>query len=56
MDDEAYLAEAFRLAARGHAGGGCPIGGVLVDNDSGDARQEREAKPAGDGRHGGFLH
>ena len=35
MDDEAYLAEAFRLAARGHAGGGCPIGGVLVDNDSG---------------------
>ncbi|HEY5324026.1 MAG TPA: nucleoside deaminase, partial [Caldimonas sp.] len=35
MDDEAYLAEAFRLAAQGHAAGGCPIGGVLVDNDSG---------------------
>ena len=35
MDDEAYLAEAFRLAAQGHAEGGCPIGGVLVDNDSG---------------------
>ena len=35
MDDESHLAEAFRLAAQGHAEGGCPIGGVLVDNDSG---------------------
>ncbi len=35
MDDESYLAEAYRLAAKGHAEGGCPIGGVLVDNDSG---------------------
>ena len=35
MDDEAHLAEAFRLAAQGHAEGGCPIGAVLVDNDSG---------------------
>jgi len=35
MNDEPHLAEAFRLAAQGHAEGGCPIGGVLVDNDSG---------------------
>ena len=35
MDDEPHLAEAFRLAAQGHAQGGCPIGGMLVDNDSG---------------------
>jgi creatinine deaminase len=35
MDDERHLAEAFRLAAQGHAEGGCPIGGVLVDNDTG---------------------
>ena len=35
MDDETHLAEALRLAALGHAQGGCPIGGVLVDNDSG---------------------
>jgi len=35
MDDERHLAEAFRLAAKGHAEGGCPIGGVLVDNDTG---------------------
>lgn len=35
MDDETYLAEAFRLALEGHAEGGCPIGGVLVDNGSG---------------------
>ena len=33
MDDERHLAEAFRLAAKGHAEGGCPIGAVLVDND-----------------------
>ena len=35
MDDERHLAEAFRLAAKGHAEGGCPIGAVLVDNDTG---------------------
>ena len=35
MDDERHLAEAFRLAAKGHAEGGCPIGAVLVDDDSG---------------------
>jgi cytosine deaminase len=35
MDDETYLARAYRQAAAGHAQGGCLIGGVLVDNDSG---------------------
>jgi cytosine deaminase len=35
LDDEAHLRRAFELAAKGHAEGGCPIGAVLVDNDSG---------------------
>jgi cytosine deaminase len=35
LDDEAYMAQAFRWASQGYAEGGCPIGGVLVDNDSG---------------------
>ncbi len=34
-DDENYMALALRWAAKGYAGGGCPIGGVLVDNASG---------------------
>lgn len=29
------MARAFALARKGHAEGGCPIGAVLVDNDSG---------------------
>jgi creatinine deaminase len=29
------MQRAFRLAEKGHAEGGCPIGGVLVDNASG---------------------
>ncbi len=29
------MRRAFELAARGYADGGCPIGGVLVDNDTG---------------------
>jgi cytosine deaminase len=32
---ESYMERAFHLAAKGYAEGGCPIGGVLVDNDSG---------------------
>lgn len=32
---EHYLARAYALAAEGHAQGGCPIGGVLVDNHTG---------------------
>ena len=39
-DHERYLARAFRWAAKGHAEGGCPIGGVLVDNDTGDVLGE----------------
>lgn len=35
LDDEIYMAQAFRWAAKGYAEGGCPIGGVLVQNDSG---------------------
>jgi len=35
MDDETYMAQALRSAAEGYAEGGCPIGGVLVDNASG---------------------
>lgn len=36
MDDEKHMAQAFRLAAKGYAEGGCPIGGVLVRNGSGE--------------------
>ena len=32
---ESYMQRAFRLAEKSHAEGGCPIGGVLVDNASG---------------------
>lgn len=35
LDDETYMARAFRWAAKGHGEGGCPIGGVLVGNASG---------------------
>ena len=35
MDDETYMAEAYRLAAKGYGEGGCPIGGVLVRHGSG---------------------
>ena len=32
---ESYMQRAFRQAAKSYAEGGCPIGGVLVDNASG---------------------
>lgn len=32
LNDESYMRHAFQLAAKGHGEGGCPIGGVLVDN------------------------
>jgi len=32
---EHYMARAFDLAFKSYSEGGCPIGGVLVDNDSG---------------------
>ena len=34
-DDEHLMARALRQAALGYAEGGCPIGAVLVDNDTG---------------------
>ena len=37
---EYYMARAFELAAKSYAEGGCPIGGVLVDNDSGEVLGE----------------
>ena len=32
---ESYMERAFHLAAKSYSEGGCPIGGVLVENDSG---------------------
>jgi cytosine deaminase len=36
MSDEHYLARAAALAAQSYSEGGCPIGGLLVDNDTGE--------------------
>jgi cytosine deaminase len=33
---EHYMSQAFELAAKSYSEGGCPIGGVLVDNDTGE--------------------
>src|SRR5216683_7081784 len=38
--DEYYMRRAFELAAKGYAEGGCPIGGVLVDNETGEVLGE----------------
>jgi creatinine deaminase len=35
LDDESHLARALQWAAKGYAEGGCPIGGVLVSNETG---------------------
>ena len=35
LDHEAYMAQALRLAGKGYSEGGCPIGGVLVNNGTG---------------------
>ncbi|MBZ5511783.1 MAG: nucleoside deaminase [Acidobacteriia bacterium] len=35
LDDEAYLRMAFNQALKSYEEGGCPIGGALVDNDTG---------------------
>ena len=40
MPDEHYLFRALALAMKGYMEGGCPIGGVLVDNDSGEVLGE----------------
>jgi len=37
---EHYMMRAFELAAKSYAEGGCPIGGVLVDNATGDVLGE----------------
>ena len=37
---EYYMTRALRLAEKSYAEGGCPIGGVLVDNDTGDVLGE----------------
>jgi cytosine deaminase len=36
LPDEHYMARALTLASKGYVEGGCPIGGVLVDNASGE--------------------
>jgi cytosine deaminase len=35
LDHETYMARAFQWAAKGYSDGGCPIGGILVKNDTG---------------------
>jgi cytosine deaminase len=37
---EYYMTRAFELASKSFSEGGCPIGGVLVDNDSGEVLGE----------------
>jgi creatinine deaminase len=37
---EFYMTRAFQLAAKSYAEGGCPIGGVLVANDTGEVLGE----------------
>jgi creatinine deaminase len=37
---EHYMARAFELAVKSYSEGGCPIGGMLVDNDSGEVLGE----------------
>ncbi len=36
LDDEAYMQMAFNQARKSYEEGGCPIGGVLVDNGTGE--------------------
>ena len=37
---EHYMTRAFELASKSYAQGGCPIGGVLVDNKTGEVLGE----------------
>ena len=39
-EHEFYMARAFALAVKSYAEGGCPIGGVLVDNATGEVLGE----------------
>ena len=36
MEHETYMAKAFQLAAKGYGEGGCPIGGILASNGTGE--------------------
>ncbi|QQG37027.1 MAG: nucleoside deaminase [Micavibrio aeruginosavorus] len=40
LDDVAFMKRAYLLALKGYNEGGCPIGGVLVDNETGDVLGE----------------
>lgn len=40
QDDAYYMKRAYELALKGYNEGGCPIGGVLVDNETGDVLGE----------------
>jgi len=41
---EQYMKRAFELASKSYSEGGCPIGGVLVDNDTGEILGEGHNK------------
>lgn len=40
LDDVAFMKRAYLLALKGYNEGGCPIGGVLVDNETGEVLGE----------------
>lgn len=40
LDDKAFMQRAYELALKGYNEGGCPIGGVLVDNETGEVLGE----------------
>lgn len=40
LDDHAFMQRAYELALKGYNEGGCPIGGVLVDNETGEVLGE----------------
>lgn len=40
LDDNAFMQRAYELALKGYNEGGCPIGGVLVDNETGEVLGE----------------
>lgn len=40
LDDVAFMKRAYLLALKGYEEGGCPIGGVLVDNETGEVLGE----------------
>lgn len=40
LDDAAFMTRAYQLALKGYNEGGCPIGGVLVDSETGEVLGE----------------